>query len=111
MSGDVFYRLGGLASLAIGAGFGWFGIWRPLGLARAHAPEVSYDSKIFVLVPVALVFGLFFLVAGDKIPYRNAEKQTFTPAGWALMAAVAIAATAGFFLFRQQFEALGYVRA
>ena len=42
-----------------------------------------------MLVPAAAVFGLFLLIFGDSVPYRNAERQNFTFAGWLLMLAVA----------------------
>lgn len=108
MSKDLLYRLGGVVVIGIGLAFGWFGILRPLQAAMHHAPEVRYSPKIFVLVPVCLVFGAFFLIGGATWPYRDAERKTLTPAGWMLMAAVAIAGLASFFWFQQQFAALGY---
>ena len=102
------YRLGGLLCLAIGLAAGWWGIWQPYQQALAGAAEVQYSLKVFVLVPVALIFGLFFVIVGDSVPYRNAEAQTFTPAGWLLMAIVAIGSGAAFWWFKQAFEAMGY---
>ncbi|MDR2858349.1 MAG: hypothetical protein LBV50_10950 [Novosphingobium sp.] len=102
------YRLGGLLCLAIAAGFGWFFIWQPLQAAQAHAPEVGYSIKAFVLVPVAAVFGVFFLIFGGSVPYRNAEKQTPTAAGWILFLAAALAGGIGFWWFDAKFDALGY---
>lgn len=108
MNTDILHRLGGLACLIGAAAFGWFGVWKPLQAAHAHAAEISYNSKIFVLVPALLVFGLFFLVAGARWPYRDVEKQRPTLAGWILMAITAAAAIGGYFWFEQQFKALGY---
>lgn len=108
MSNDILHRLGGLVCLAGAAAFGWFGIWRPLQAAQAHAAEVSYNNKIFVLVPALVVFGLFFLVAGARWPYRDVARQRPTTAGWILLALTAAAAIGGYFWFDQQFKALGY---
>lgn len=108
MGASILYRLGGLLCLAIAAGFGWFFIWLPLEAARAAAPEVEYSIKAFVLVPFAAVFGLFFLIFGDGVPYRNAEKQNFTAAGWALVLVAALVSGAAFWWVKAQFDALGY---
>ena len=108
MSGNILARLGGLICLAAAAAFAWFFIWLPLEAARAHAPEVEYSVKAFVFVPFAAVFGLFFLIFGDSVDYRNAEKQTPTAAGWILFLVAAAAGGLGFWWFDGQFEALGY---
>ena len=108
MSVGTWFRLGGLLCLVIAGGAGWWGIWMPWQAAIAGAPEVSYSIKTFVLVPAAAVFGLFLLIFGDNVPYRNAERQNFTFAGWLLMLAVAGASLGGFWWFKAQFDALGY---
>lgn len=104
----MMYRIGGLLCLALAAGFGWFFIWQPLEAVRAHAPEVTYSVKAFVLVPFAAVFGVFFLIFGDSLPYRNVERQMPTPAGWVLFALAALAGGLGFWWFDGQFKAQGY---
>lgn len=108
MSAGILARLGGLVCLVAALAFGWFFIWQPLEAARMHAPEVDYSVKAFVLVPFAAVFGLFFLIFGDGVPYRNVEKQTPTPAGWLLFLAAAAAGGVAFWWFDAQFGALGY---
>ena len=102
------YRIGGLLCLALAAAFGWFFIWRPLEAVHAHAAEVEYSIKAFVLVPFSAVFGLFFLLFGDSVPYRNVEKQSFTAAGWILVLLAAGASGLSFWWFKAQFAALGY---
>lgn len=101
-------RIGGVVCLVLAAAFGWFFIWQPLEQARAHAPEVEYSIKAFVFVPFAAVFGLFFLIFGDSVEYRNIEKQTPTAAGWILFLVAAAAGGLGFWWFQAQFDALGY---
>lgn len=108
MGDGVLYRLGGLLCLAVAAGFGWFFIWLPLQAAQAQAPEVDYSIKAFVLVPFAAVFGLFFLIFGDSVAYRNVEKQTPTAAGWVLFLIAGLASAASFWWFDARFDALGY---
>lgn len=108
MSGSILARLGGLLCLGIAAGFGWFFIWEPLQAAQAGAPEVRYGIKAFVLVPFAAVFGLFFLIFGNSVPYRHVEQQKPTAAGWILLLVAAAVGGAGFWWFQAKFDALGY---
>lgn len=108
MSGSILARLGGLLCLAVALGFGWFFIWEPFQAARAGAPEVEFSTKAFVLVPFAAVFGLFFAIFGDSVPYRNVEKQTPTAAGWILFLIAAAAGGLGFWWFDREFDRLGY---
>ena len=108
MSSSMMARLGGLLCLAIAAGFGWFFIWEPLQAAQAQAPEVEYSTKAFVLVPFAVVFGVFFVIFGDSVPYRHVEKQSPTAAGWALLLVAAVVGGLGFWWFDAKFDELGY---
>ena len=101
-------RLFGLICLAVAAGAAWLGIWEPLQAASAQEPGVRYRIGVFVLVPAAAIFGLFFLVFGNSVPYRNAERQSFTATGWMLMALVLAGSGVGFWWFKARFEALGY---
>lgn len=108
MGKDLQYRLGGVLAIAAAVGFGWFFIMKPLQAAYAHAPEVKYDVRTFVLVPACLVFGIFFIIGGAKWPYRDVETKRLTRAGWVLMAIVALAGAAGYYWFDREFTALGY---
>lgn len=108
MSGSILARLGGLLCLALAAGFGWFFIWEPLQAARAGAPEVNFSIKAFVLVPFAAVFGIFFLIFGNSVPYRHVEQQKPTAAGWLLFGIAAVAGGLGFWWFDREFDRLGY---
>ena len=104
----MLHRVGGLVCLFLAAGFGWWGNWLPYTEALAGAPSVEFSTKIFVLVPFAAVFGLFFLIFGDSVPYRNVEKQTPTLAGLVLMLVAAGAGGFGFWWFDARFDELGY---
>lgn len=108
MSQDLKTRLGGVLVLFTGAVIGWFFILGPLHQAQAGAPTVHYSLKAMVLVPACLVFGLAFLVGGDKLAYRDAERKRLTPLGWGLVAIFAAAAALCYWWFKQQFAALGY---
>ncbi|NIJ20974.1 hypothetical protein FHS95_002666 [Sphingomonas naasensis] len=108
MSHDLRNRLGGLLALVLGVAMAWHEIWLPLEAARAHAPEVRYQTTIFAIVPLLIVFGLFLLIGGARWPYRDVARQTLTPAGWALMAVVAISAGLSWFWLSSTFTALGY---
>jgi len=108
MSRGIGHRIGGLICLLVAAGFGWFFIWQPLQQAQAHLPEVEYSIKAFVLVPFAAVFGVFFLIFGDSVPYRNVEKQNFTAPGWILFFVAMAVSGLAFWWFKTQFSALGY---
>lgn len=108
MSKDLKYRLGGVALLAVALGAAWWGVWLPLQSAKAAAPQVTWTLRIVVLIPLAAVFGLFFLAAGARYPYRNAERKTLTPVGWTLLGIVAVLSLAAFVGMKMVFEQYGY---
>ena len=109
MSNDLRLRLGGLLSIAIGVGLGWFAFWKPLQEARAHAESVAFYPKLFILMPVCIVFGLAFLFAGAALEYRDEEQKSLTPTGWALFAVSAVMAGLAYWWMHRQIGALGYV--
>ena len=106
---DIKYRLGGLVLVAVGLAVCWFFLVEPLHQAMAGTAEVSYQLKAFVLVPLCVMFGLGFLVAGSRLEYRTADHKNFTVTGWILFIVAAALTAAGYFWFQQQFDALGYV--
>ncbi len=111
MSDDLRIRLGGLLSIALGVGIGWFTLWMPLQQARAGAAEISMHIKAaYVLVPLALVFGAAFVVGGRRAQYRDVTQQPpkLTPLGWMLLALTAVLAGVCFWYLQSQFAALGY---
>jgi uncharacterized membrane protein YidH (DUF202 family) len=106
---DLKLRLGGLVFIAVGVAVGWFFLWLPLQEAQSGAPEVNYQLKAFVLVPLCIIFGVGFLVAGERLQYRNAQHSNLTVVGWVLFILGMALGAAGYFWFQQQFAALGYV--
>jgi hypothetical protein len=99
----------GLACLAVAALAAWWGIWQPLQAAEAGAERVRYSLAVFVLVPAAGVFGLFFLLLGDRVPYRDATRQSPTLVGWALLLAMAAGSAAGYAWFKERMTSAGYL--
>ncbi len=108
MSDNIKHRLFGLLLIAMAMAFGWWGIYQPYQDALAGAAEVRVQNKVFVIAPMALVFGVFFTLFGDSVDYRNAEESKFTIAGYCLMGLALLAAIGGFFWLQAQFDALGY---
>lgn len=108
MSKDLKFRLGGVALLAIALGVGWWGVWLPLQAAKAAAPQAMWTLRIVVLIPLASVFGLFFLLTGARYPYRDVEHKTLTPVGWTLLGIIAVLGLAAYFGMKTMFEQYGY---
>jgi hypothetical protein len=109
MAQDIKLRLAGIAFILGGAVLGWFFALGPLREAQAGVAEISYSTKIFILVPFCLVFGLAFLLFGERFQYRNADHKNFTLAGSVAFIIAAALAAGGWWWFEQQFTALGYV--
>ena len=108
MGASLKWRLFGLLFVVLATAVAWYFILGPLEQARAQAPDVRYSTRAFVLVGFAAVFGLFFIVTGGSVAYRNAEKQTPTAAGLILFLLAMAVSGAGFWWAERQFEALGY---
>jgi hypothetical protein len=108
MRSTALARLIGLCCLGIAAAAFWWGIWEPLQRAIAQEPHVRYQLEVFVLVPFAAIFGLFFLLTGGRVACRNPERQRLTAVGWALVLVAVAGSGFGFWQFKSRFEALGY---
>ena len=105
---DILYRAGGLALLLFAAGLGWWGYWQPLQDAAAGAPVVSINGKMVVLVPICGVLGLFFLLCGNRVPYRKPDTQEFNTLGWVLTLVMLGAAGFSWWWLDSHIAALGY---
>ena len=108
MSQDIKLRITGLVFIGLGAVLAWFFVLGPLRDAQAGAPQISYYTKAFILAAFSAVFGLAFLLFGDKISYRNVQTKSLTRAGWVMFVIGCAVAAAGWWWFEQQFSALGY---
>ncbi|MCC7055356.1 MAG: hypothetical protein IT355_18935 [Gemmatimonadaceae bacterium] len=108
MSENTQHRMGGLLLVVLSLAVAWWGIWQPYQAALAHQPDVRFHLKVFVLVPAAFAFGLFFILFGNTMPYRNTAKGTFTIAGWVLMLVVTAVAFGTYSWLKAQFAGLGY---
>jgi FtsH-binding integral membrane protein len=111
MSQDLKIRLGGVLSIVIAAVAGWWAILLPLQQARAGAAQVSMQLKAaYVLVPLALVFGVAFVALGSRMHYRDTTRTppTLTPLGWTLFALVAVLSGVLFWVVQSQLSAMGY---
>jgi hypothetical protein len=111
LSYDLLVRLTALGSLVAGTALGWFLIWRPLEQARAGAPEISMSiNGAFVLVPVLLVFGIVYLIGGERVKYRDESVHPPRPLPmlWVMMVMMLVIGGALFWYTQAQFAALGY---
>lgn len=105
---DLKTRLIGVMLLAIGIGLGWHALLRPMEPAWAGIGEVNYQPNAFLLVPASLVFGFGFALFGERLNYRNAEKQTLTALGWVMFAVVAVLTAGSYWWFKSELAAAGY---
>ena len=104
-------RIVGLLLIAAGLACGWFFILGPLHQAQAHAPEVSYNLKSFILAPLLVVGGIALLLGGPPV----AEAFVGKPEGRQQIAITVVTALIAFALsglgwwwFDGQMTALGY---
>lgn len=96
-------RLGGLLAIASGCAVAYFFIFTPYQ-ESLRGETVSISLHALVFVPFSIPWGLFLLVCGDEVPYRNPETMTFTRAGWALMSVVAMLSLALFVWYTCVFQ-------
>jgi hypothetical protein len=111
MSSGVKARLVGVALIAIGVAAAWFFGLRPLQEAAAGAKEVSYQMKLFVAAPLAIVAGLFLLAGGAPV----GEAFSGPPVGrrqhlivWPMFVLAMAAGAVAWWWFDAQLRALGY---
>jgi hypothetical protein len=105
-------RLLGIAFIAAGAALAWFFGLRPLQQAAAGAREISYDVKLFVAAPLAIVAGLCLLIGGAPVgeafagPPRGRRQHLIV---WPMFAVAMAAGGLAFWWFDARLHALGYV--
>ncbi len=93
------YRLGGVLCVLLAGAIVWQGIWLPLQQASLGADSITWMPRATVVIGLCLVFGVYFLTTGNRYPYRDVARQTLTPVGWVLCAAIGIVALGWIFRY------------
>ena len=112
MTAGLKARLIGLFLVAVGVGFAWYFAWRPLTGAQAGAPHISFPTKVFFVSPLAIVFGLAFLIGGAPAqallggPPRTRQQHLLV---WPLFAASLALGGLAYYWYQAQLHALGYL--
>jgi hypothetical protein len=105
---DLKIRAGGLLLVILGGMVAWFFLLGPLREAQAGVPEIRYQLKGFLLVPLCVVFGAAFLLGGSGLNYRDVERRQLTLTGWLLFAVIAVLTAVGYWWLQREFAELGY---
>jgi hypothetical protein len=102
-------RVMGFAMLLAGFVFGYLGAWMPLTDAAAHKASITLYAKAAMLCPVAIVFGLIYLVFNEKqVDDMFGDRERRQPLFW-FVAVIAIAAGVGlYFWIDSGLSAAGY---
>ena len=112
MNANVKWRLIGLAFLAGGVATAWFFGLRPLQMAEAGAREVSFQPKLFVAAPLAIVLGLFLIGGGAAVgelvagPPRTRRQHILV---WPMLLIALAAGGAAYWWYDARLHALGFV--
>jgi hypothetical protein len=111
MSKSVGARAAGVVLLLIGLGAAWFFGLRPLWAAEAGAAHVSFQIKLFVFSPLAMVAGAVLALGGAPVleafsgPPVGKQQQAIV---WTTMILALAAGGAAFLWFQLRLDALGY---
>ena len=77
------HRFMGLVMLVAGLVMGYLGAWMPLTEAAAHKASITLYAKAMVLCPLALVFGLIYLVFNEKqVDEMFGDRERRQPMFW-----------------------------
>jgi hypothetical protein len=105
-------RMIGLLLIAAGVAAAWLFGLRPLQQAQAGADHVEIAQKVFLFAPMAVIFGLAFLIgggpAGDLMMGPPRTKQQHL-AVWPLFALALAAGGLSYWWFEGKLHALGYL--
>jgi hypothetical protein len=111
-AGGLKARLVGLVVLAIGGAMCWFFGYLPLQQAEAHAANIEYNPKIFLLGPMLLVCGVMLTLGGRAAaslvfsPPRTRRQHLFI---WPFFAFCVAVGGLTWWWFDAKLHALGYV--
>ena len=61
------FRLLGILTFLGGLIAGWFWVLGPLREAHAQVPEVKYNIKTFMVVPLTVIMGLMLMTWGERV--------------------------------------------
>lgn len=108
MGDDLRHRLGGFGLLLLAAVTLWLFVVTPL--QQANQGQHSIQTYYIPLLGIGLFvpIGLFLLIAGCRIPYRDPETRKLRPVGWLLVLTGLASTGALWWWVEQQFAALGY---
>ena len=111
MAAGLKARFLGFVLVGIGVGMAWFFAWRPLEQAQAGVQEISFPTKIFLLAPLVIVYGLALLIGGAPVqaliagPPRTRQQHLIV---WPLFAAGLVLGGLAYYWYQGQLEALHY---
>ena len=112
MNPNLKWRLIGFFFLAGGIALAWFFALRPLQLAQEGAKQVSFQMKLFVAAPMAMVLGLFLIVGGAAVgelvagPPRTRRQHLLV---WPMFGLALVAGGIGYWWFDARLHELGFV--
>jgi hypothetical protein len=105
-------RLIGFVLVGIGVGAAWFFAWRPLAEAQAGAQSISFPTKVFLVAPLVVVYGLALLIGGAPVhaliagPPRTRRQHLIV---WPLFAAAIALGGLAYYWYQGQLHALHYL--
>jgi hypothetical protein len=112
MAAGLKARVIGFVLVGVGVGFAWFFAWRPLAEAQAGVQQVSFPTKVFIVSPLAIVYGLALLIGGAPVhaliggPPRTRQQHLIV---WPLFAAALALGGLAYYWYQGQLHALGYL--
>ena len=112
MNANLKWRLIGGLFVAGGVALAWFLALRPLQMAEAGAREISFQPKLFVAAPLAIVLGLFLIAGGEAVgelvkgPPRTPRQHLLV---WPMFALALAAGGLAYWWYDARLHALGFV--
>lgn len=104
-------RAAGVLLFLIGVAAAWFFGFHPLEAAEAGATDVSFQIKLFVFSPLAIVAGIILTLGGAPVlkafsgPPIGRQQHAIV---WGTMVLALVAGGASFLWLQLRLDALGY---
>jgi hypothetical protein len=103
------HRFLGLVMLVAGLVMGYLGAWMPLTDAAAHKASITLYAKAATLCPVAIVFGLIYLVFNEKeVDEMFGDRERRQPLFWFVVVITLAAGVGLYFWIDSGLSAAGY---